>query len=37
MHFLEVFVIGGLLAAAIFHVCMLLVFERLASEINKRS
>lgn len=35
MHFLEVFAIGGLLAAAVFHVCMLLVFERPASEINK--
>lgn len=35
MHFLGVFAIGGLLAAAIFHVCMLLVFERLASKINK--
>ncbi|WP_064683633.1 hypothetical protein [Rhizobium bangladeshense] len=35
MHFLGVFAIGGLLAAAIFHVCMLLVLERLTSKINK--
>ncbi|MBX5081416.1 hypothetical protein HJB56_01200 [Rhizobium lentis] len=35
MHFLEVFAVGGLLAAAIFHIGMILVFEHMASKINK--
>ncbi|TAY62689.1 hypothetical protein ELH84_33880 [Rhizobium ruizarguesonis] len=35
MHFLEVFAIGSLIGAGIFHVCMLLAFERLTIKINK--
>jgi hypothetical protein len=35
MRFLEVFAIGGLIAAGIFHVCMLIAFEHLTSKINK--
>ncbi|MCA2412288.1 hypothetical protein GYN07_09410 [Rhizobium leguminosarum bv. viciae 248] len=35
MHFLEVFAIASLIAAGIFHVCMLFAFEHLTSKINK--
>ncbi|MGO7675623.1 hypothetical protein ACC685_37990, partial [Rhizobium ruizarguesonis] len=35
MHFLEVFAIGILIGAGIFHVCILLAFERLTIKINK--
>lgn len=35
MHFLEVFGIASLIAAGIFHVCMLFAFEHLTSKINK--
>jgi len=35
MHFLEVFAVGCLIAAAIFHVCMLIAFEQLTNKINK--
>ena len=35
MHFLEVFAIGSLIGAGIFHVCMLIAFESLANEVNK--
>lgn len=35
MHFLEVFAIGSLIGAGIFHVCMLIAFERLAKKINR--
>ncbi|MGO7135630.1 hypothetical protein AB9E06_32855 [Rhizobium leguminosarum] len=35
MHFLEVFAIGSLIAAGIFHVCTLFAFEHLTSKINK--
>ncbi|MBB3392881.1 hypothetical protein FHT82_005670 [Rhizobium sp. BK275] len=35
MHFLGVFAIGSLIGAGIFHVGMLIAFERLANEVNK--
>lgn len=35
MHFLEVFAIASLIAAGIFHVCMLFAFEHLTNKINK--
>ncbi|GAA3066751.1 hypothetical protein GCM10010520_13190 [Rhizobium viscosum] len=35
MHFLEVFAIGSLVAAGVFHVCMLVVFEYLTNKIKR--